>query len=106
MAEQTVVQQQNQSNDMKKSVKIQNFTVQQQHNQHQQQQLAAAISRERSFVRQNANQQQNANKRRSLALQSQQHQQQQQQMRGKPAMEIYRPPSIYSTIFILNILYS
>jgi hypothetical protein len=37
------------------------------------------------------------NKRRSLAFsQSQQHiHQQQQQLRAKPAMEIYRPPSIY-----------
>jgi hypothetical protein len=32
------------------------------------------------------------NKRRSLAF-SQQQQQQQQQLRGKPALEVYRPPS-------------
>lgn len=44
------------------------------------------IQRERSFVRMNNNNQQNnANKRRSLVFQ--------QQMRGKPALEIYRPPS-------------
>lgn len=45
------------------------------------------IQRERSFVRMNNNnnQQNNANKRRSLVFQ--------QQMRGKPALEIYRPPS-------------
>lgn len=99
MADQTIVQQQTPTTDLKKNVKIQSYPAQQhQNNQQQQQQLAAAISRERSFVRQNVNQHaQNANKRRSLALQSQhqqQQQQQQQQMRGKPAMEIYRPPSI------------
>lgn len=45
------------------------------------------IQRERSFVRMNNNnnQQNNATKRRSLVFQ--------QQMRGKPALEIYRPPS-------------
>lgn len=90
MADQTMVQQKILKSDVKKSVKIQNFPVQ------QQQHLADAISRERSFVRQNTiQQQQNANKRRSSILHSQQHQQQQRhQIRGKPAMEIYRPPSI------------
>ncbi|XP_037038768.1 uncharacterized protein LOC119076221 isoform X2 [Bradysia coprophila] len=51
------------------------------------------IQRERSFVRINNNsnnQQNNANKRRSLVFQ--------QQMRGKPALEIYRPPSFYSDV--------
>lgn len=56
----------------------------------------AGITRERSFVRMPSLQnQQNMNKRRSLAFNQQQHQQQQhQQIRGKPALEIYRPPSI------------
>lgn len=51
------------------------------------------IQRERSFVRINNvnNQQNNANKRRSLVFQ--------QQMRGKPALEIYRPPSKFSNTF-------
>lgn len=59
------------------------------------------VTRERSFIRTSHQHQHNANKRRSLAfnqssalqLQQQQHQQQQQQLRGKPALEIYRPPS-------------
>lgn len=54
------------------------------------------ITRERSFVR--TSNQQNANKRRSLAFNHQtqihQHQQQQHQIRGKPALEIYRPPKL------------
>lgn len=54
------------------------------------------IQRERSFVRinNNNNQQNNANKRRSLVFQ------QQQQMRGKPALEIYRPPSKFKSLFL------
>lgn len=53
----------------------------------------AGITRERSFVRMPSLQnQQNMNKRRSLAFNQQQ---QHQQIRGKPALEIYRPPSIY-----------
>ncbi|XP_055596460.1 uncharacterized protein LOC129746664 isoform X17 [Uranotaenia lowii] len=62
--------------------------------------LSPGISRERSFIR-TSNQQvmdMNANKRRSLAFsqsQAMQHaQQQQQQLRGKPPMEIYRPPNV------------
>lgn len=55
------------------------------------------IQRERSFVRinNNNNQQNNANKRRSLVFQ-------QQQMRGKPALEIYRPPSKFKSLFFTN----
>lgn len=53
------------------------------------------IQRERSFVRMNnSNQQNNANKRRSLVFQ--------QQMRGKPALEIYRPPSKFKIFLTLN----
>lgn len=53
------------------------------------------ISRERSFVRlsNHGHNQQNASKRRSLAFS---HPHQTQQMRGvggKPALELYRPPS-------------
>ncbi|XP_058815296.1 uncharacterized protein LOC131678892 isoform X2 [Topomyia yanbarensis] len=58
--------------------------------------ISPGISRERSFIR--TSNQQNANKRRSLAFsqsQAMQHaQQQQQQLRGKPPMEIYRPPNV------------
>ncbi|XP_055644902.1 uncharacterized protein LOC129780549 isoform X2 [Toxorhynchites rutilus septentrionalis] len=59
--------------------------------------ISPGISRERSFIRTPS--QQNANKRRSLAFsqsQAMQHaqQQQQQHMRGKPPMEIYRPPNV------------
>lgn len=56
--------------------------------------ISPGISRERSFIR--ASNQQNANKRRSLAFtqsQAMQHAQQ-QQLRGKPPMEIYRPPNV------------
>lgn len=67
------------------------------------------ITRERSFVRMStaANHPQNVNKRRSLAFNHPQHQQQQQQqMRGKPALEIYRPPSNYliHLLFCMRIL--
>ncbi|XP_053692952.1 uncharacterized protein LOC128741280 isoform X2 [Sabethes cyaneus] len=57
--------------------------------------ISPGISRERSFIR--TSNQQNANKRRSLAFsqsQAMQHAQQQQQLRGKPPMEIYRPPNV------------
>lgn len=60
--------------------------------------ISPGISRERSFIR-TSNQQvmdMNANKRRSLAFtqsQALQHAQQ-QQLRGKPPMEIYRPPNV------------
>ncbi|KAL1400277.1 hypothetical protein pipiens_007573 [Culex pipiens pipiens] len=58
--------------------------------------ISPGISRERSFIR--TSNQQNVNKRRSLAFsqsQAMQHaQQQQQQLRGKPPMEIYRPPNV------------
>lgn len=67
----------------KKNVKIQDIYV------------SPGISRERSFIR--TSNQQNANKRRSLAFtqsQAMQHAQQQQQLRGKPPMEIYRPPNV------------
>ncbi|XP_065081302.1 uncharacterized protein LOC135703874 isoform X2 [Ochlerotatus camptorhynchus] len=56
--------------------------------------ISPGISRERSFIR--TSNQQNANKRRSLAFtqsQAMQHAQQ-QQLRGKPPMEIYRPPNV------------
>lgn len=72
---------QNQSNkqhdNIKKTFKIPDYSM-------------GGITRERSFVRMPSHQsQQNMNKRRSLAF----NQQQQQQIRGKPALEIYRPPS-------------
>ncbi|XP_037957671.1 uncharacterized protein LOC119687431 isoform X2 [Teleopsis dalmanni] len=54
--------------------------------------IPAAITRERSFVR--TSNQQNINKRRSLALNIQPSGNQQGQMRGKPAMDIYRPPKL------------
>ncbi|XP_058451207.1 uncharacterized protein LOC131430333 isoform X2 [Malaya genurostris] len=61
--------------------------------------ISPGISRERSFIR--TSNQQNAHKRRSLAFSqsqamqhAQQQQQQQQQLRGKPPMEIYRPPNV------------
>ncbi|XP_055545569.1 uncharacterized protein LOC129730324 isoform X2 [Wyeomyia smithii] len=57
--------------------------------------ISPGISRERSFIR--TSNQQNANKRRSLAFsqsQAMQHAQQQQQLRGKPPLEIYRPPNV------------
>lgn len=51
------------------------------------------MSRERSFVR--ATNHQNLNKRRSLAFNQQSNlQQHQNQIRGKPALEIYRPPKL------------
>lgn len=53
-----------------------------------------SVTRERSFIRTNHHHQQNLNKRRSLAFNHQPTiQQQHQQIRGKPALEIYRPPS-------------
>lgn len=76
----------NMQNDMKKGFKMSDFPV-----------VCfspSGITRERSFVRMpNHQNHQNLNKRRSLAFNMQQQQQQQQQMRGKPAIEIYRPPS-------------
>ncbi|XP_033150686.1 uncharacterized protein LOC108608479 isoform X2 [Drosophila busckii] len=52
--------------------------------------MPGVISRERSFVR--TSNQQNLNKRRSLAFNVPGNQQ--GQMRGKPAMDIYRPPNL------------
>ncbi|XP_049312231.1 uncharacterized protein LOC105223752 isoform X1 [Bactrocera dorsalis] len=51
-----------------------------------------AILRERSFVR--TSNQQNINKRRSLAFNVQTGANQHGQMRGKPAIDIYRPPNV------------
>uniref|UniRef100_W8AZG8 MIF4G domain-containing protein B n=1 Tax=Ceratitis capitata TaxID=7213 RepID=W8AZG8_CERCA len=51
-----------------------------------------AILRERSFVR--TSNQQNINKRRSLAFNVQTAANQHGQMRGKPAIDIYRPPNV------------
>ncbi|XP_017152076.1 uncharacterized protein LOC108162052 isoform X1 [Drosophila miranda] len=53
--------------------------------------MPGVISRERSFVR--TSNQQNINKRRSLAFNVPGNQQS-GQMRGKPAMDIYRPPNV------------
>lgn len=75
-----------QSNDFKNGTKLADFSI-----------IAnpGSVTRERSFIRTNHQHQQNMNKRRSLAFNHQpnMHQHQQQQMRGKPALEIYRPPS-------------
>ncbi|XP_022231730.2 uncharacterized protein LOC111080430 isoform X2 [Drosophila obscura] len=54
--------------------------------------MPGVISRERSFVR--TSNQQNINKRRSLAFNVPGNVQQSGQMRGKPAMDIYRPPKL------------
>lgn len=88
MAEQVVTQTQHQqppstSAELKKNVSFPDFSS-----------PGAGLSRERSFVRSNPSMQQQINKRRSLAF-GQQPNFGQQQMRGKPALEIYRPPSKY-----------
>ncbi|KRG03274.1 uncharacterized protein LOC6577106 isoform X2 [Drosophila mojavensis] len=73
-------QQQQQQNDARKVRKSPDF----------QPVLPGVISRERSFVR--TSNQQNINKRRSLAFNVPGNQP--GQMRGKPAMDIYRPPKL------------
>ncbi|XP_017858966.1 PREDICTED: uncharacterized protein LOC108611042 isoform X1 [Drosophila arizonae] len=73
-------QQQQQQNDARKVRKSPDF----------QPVLPGVISRERSFVR--TSNQQNINKRRSLAFNVPGNQP--GQMRGKPAMDIYRPPNV------------
>lgn len=52
-----------------------------------------SLTRERSFIR-TPNQQKQQNKRRSIAF-NPQHEIQQHQLRIKPAIELYRPPSMY-----------
>lgn len=87
MADQVVTQTQQQqqqpqssASELKKNVSFPDFTT-----------PGAGLTRERSFVRSNPQyQQQQNNKRRSLAFGQQPSF---AQMRGKPAMEIYRPPS-------------
>lgn len=63
----------------------------------------STLIRERSFV-----QTPQQNKRRSLGFQStrmvQNESVQNQQMRSKPAIEIYRPPSIYSKFYIIKVV--
>ncbi|KAL9922932.1 uncharacterized protein ACN2A1_005127 isoform 1-T8 [Glossina fuscipes fuscipes] len=54
--------------------------------------VPASITRERSFVR--TSNQQNLNKRRSLAFNLQASVNQSGQVRGKPTMDIYRPPNV------------
>uniref|UniRef100_A0A1A9V2B9 MIF4G domain-containing protein n=1 Tax=Glossina austeni TaxID=7395 RepID=A0A1A9V2B9_GLOAU len=54
--------------------------------------VPASITRERSFVR--TSNQQNLNKRRSLAFNLQANVNQSGQVRGKPTMDIYRPPNV------------
>uniref|UniRef100_A0A1B0BLR3 Uncharacterized protein n=1 Tax=Glossina palpalis gambiensis TaxID=67801 RepID=A0A1B0BLR3_9MUSC len=54
--------------------------------------VPASITRERSFVR--TSNQQNLNKRRSLAFNLQASVNQSGQVRGKPTMDIYRPPKL------------
>uniref|UniRef100_A0A1A9W5B7 MIF4G domain-containing protein n=1 Tax=Glossina brevipalpis TaxID=37001 RepID=A0A1A9W5B7_9MUSC len=54
--------------------------------------VPASITRERSFVR--TSNQQNLNKRRSLAFNLQAGVNQTNQVRGKPTMDIYRPPKL------------
>lgn len=91
MAEQLTQQNHNNNmqNEMKKNFKMPDFPGF----------SPMGITRERSFVRMSSTHHpQNANKRRSLAFNHPQHQQQpqhqqHQQIRGKPALEIYRPPS-------------
>lgn len=61
------------------------------------------VTRERSFIRTNHHShQQNSNKRRSLVFNHQLQQQQSQQIRGKPALEIYRPPSKYYVVWYVK----
>lgn len=68
---------------------------------------SSGITRERSFVRQNQNHHhQHSNKRRSLAFAPQSNiiHPQQQQMRVKPALEIYRPPSMLLNPIRINLV--
>lgn len=73
-------QSQSSATELKKNVSFPDFSS-----------TGAGLTRERSFVRSNPqHQQQQNNKRRSLAFGQQPTF---AQIRGKPAMEIYRPPS-------------